>query len=82
MSTGVPDRDALEQVDHVGHVHADAAVRRARADRVVLAGAVDADAVGDAHPARLQRVGGAAALDGGALQLAGPRASWAPTTPG
>ena len=26
---GRPDRDALEQVDHVGHVHADAAVRRA-----------------------------------------------------
>ena len=53
---GRPDRHALVERDDVGDVHADAAVRGARADRAVLAGAVDADAVGDPHPARLQRV--------------------------
>ena len=41
------DGHALVEQLHVGDVHADAAVRCARADRVVLAGAVDADAVGD-----------------------------------
>ena len=54
----------------------------ARADRVVLARAVDADAVGDAHPARLERVGRRAALDRRALQLARPRAVRAPTRSG
>ena len=43
---GRPDRHALVERDDVGDVHADAAVRGARADRSVLAGAVDADAVG------------------------------------
>ena len=56
IRTGVADGHARVQVDHVGDVHADAAVRRARPDRPVLGGAVDADAVGDAQPARLERV--------------------------
>ena len=40
---GRPERHALVERDDVGDVHADAAVRGARADRAVLAGAVDAD---------------------------------------
>ena len=44
------------QVDHVGDAHADAAVRRARADRPLLGGAVDADRAVDAEPPRLERV--------------------------
>src|SRR5690349_7903396 len=48
--------DARIQIDHVRDVHPDAPVRRARADRAVLVGAVDADAVGDPHPARLERI--------------------------
>src|SRR5262245_26828449 len=45
------DRHARIEVDHVGHPHADAAVRGGAADRARVAGAVDADAVGDAEPA-------------------------------
>ena len=72
---------AVQQLD-VGDVHADAAVRRAGADRVVLPGAVDADAARDAHPARLQRVRRAAAADRRARRARRPRGCSGPTRPG
>ena len=67
------DGDPRVQVLDVGDVHPDAAVRRARADRPVLGGAVDADAVGDPEPARLERVVRRPAGDDLALEAAGPR---------
>src|SRR4051794_19827545 len=51
-----PHRDTGIEVDHVRDRHADAAVRGTRADRSRDTGAVDADPVDDAHPARLERV--------------------------
>src|SRR5215207_11198998 len=64
------DGDPRVQVLDVGDVHPDAAVRRARADRPVLGGPVDADAVGDPEPARLERVVRRPARDDLALEAA------------
>src|SRR5205823_3674022 len=52
----VADADLVEQLDHVGDRHPDAAVRAGGAERARLFGAVDARAVRDAHPARLDGV--------------------------
>src|SRR5207253_1144209 len=53
-----PDADLVVEVDDVGDVHADAAVRGSRADRRVRVGAMDAGPAVEAHPARLDRVVG------------------------
>src|SRR4051794_24362786 len=71
---GCSDGDPVVEVDDVGDVHADAAMRGARADRPILGRAVDADAVGDTHPARLERVVRAAAGDRLTGERACPRA--------
>src|SRR6185436_1389330 len=65
------DVDLVVELDDVGDVHADAAVRGGRADRAVRGGPVDARAGVDAHPARLDRVV-RARRDDLAGQVAGP----------
>src|SRR5215207_11676521 len=55
----VTDLDPVEQVDHVGDGHPDAAVRGCRAERASVVRPVDPRAVIDAHPAGHQRVPGA-----------------------
>src|SRR3954468_7073137 len=62
------------EVDHVRDPHPDASVRRGGPDRAARVGAVDAGAVEDAHPARLERVVRCAAGDHLARQRPGPRA--------
>src|SRR3982750_936066 len=49
------ERDLVVELDHVRDRHADAPVRGRRAERCDLVGAVDAGAVVEAHPARLER---------------------------
>src|SRR5215210_439526 len=66
------DGDLVVELDDVRDPHADAAVRRRRADRVDRIGAVDPGAVEDAHPARLERVLRRAAGHDRPGQLAGP----------
>src|SRR5919197_2821150 len=60
----------------VGDGHADAAVGCRGAERADVIGAVDALAVVEAHPTRLQRVIGRARRDGAARERARPRLLW------
>src|SRR3954447_13574287 len=67
------DGNLVVDLDDVRHGHADAAVGGRRAQGPDLRGAVDARAVEDAEPARLQRVVGGTAGDDLPGQAAGPR---------
>src|SRR5215211_1620509 len=49
-------RNAVVEVDHVRHSHADTAVRSGAADRGRVGRAVDPRAVPETHPARLERI--------------------------
>ena len=53
---GVADLDAVVEIDHVRNRHSHASVRRGRAERGELIRAMDAGAVEDPDPARLQRI--------------------------
>src|SRR5215217_6680982 len=66
------DVDLVVELDDVGNQHADAAVGGGAADRARRVGSVDAGAVEDAHPARLERVLGHAARDHLTRDVAGP----------
>src|SRR4051812_22826744 len=68
------DRDLVVELDHVGDPHPDAAMRGRRANRADRVRAVDAGAVEDAQPARLERVVRRAAGDDLARERARPRA--------